>query len=155
MNTFSCKRNTDIEYFLKEKAILFEKQNISRTYIIFDTEIIGYFSIALKVLELSADISKTSRKKMHGFSKEIESIPVFLIGQIGKNDLKTKSIAGKDLLALAEMKIQECNDIIGGRVILLECENIDKLVTFYKTNSYIELQKSDKDLIQFIKYVIN
>ena len=48
ISIFVCHKDLDIENFLKEKAILFEKLGKSRTYLIFDEEdddfkILAYF----------------------------------------------------------------------------------------------------------------
>lgn len=53
LSTFKCEINMDVEYFLKEKAIEFSKQDISRTYIVMSeyknkNVIAGYFAIANK-----------------------------------------------------------------------------------------------------------
>ena len=34
LSDYKCELNQDVEYFLKEKAIEFSKQDISRTYIV-------------------------------------------------------------------------------------------------------------------------
>jgi len=53
LKTFQCSLNKDIEDFLYNKAITFEKKLRSRTYLLLnqDTlEVAGYFSIAISVL---------------------------------------------------------------------------------------------------------
>ena len=112
---FSCPLDYDIEYFLIEKAILFENLGISRTYLVYASYknkkvLVGYFAIANKTLIIREDISKTMRKKLTGFkSKEVNTIPVYLIGQLAKNynyDIKKlKLISGQELLRLAFEKI--------------------------------------------------
>ena len=55
----------DIEIFLQEKAIKFEKSSISSTYVVFseDNEILGYFTIANRSLVIPKEnfdiLSKT------------------------------------------------------------------------------------------------
>ena len=59
----------DIEVFLQEKAIKFEKSSISSTYIVFskNNEILGYFTIANRSLVIPKEnfevLSKTQQKK--------------------------------------------------------------------------------------------
>ena len=53
LKTFKCNINKDIENFLHNKAITFEKKLRARTYLLFEKEnkkIAGYFSIAISVL---------------------------------------------------------------------------------------------------------
>ena len=62
LSDFSCPKNQDIEKFLKEKALAFEKIGLARTILVFkecdDTvKFVGYFSIAIKQIDISG-ISK-------------------------------------------------------------------------------------------------
>ena len=112
---FSCPLDLDIEYFLKEKAILFEHLGISRTYLVYasyqgENVLVGYFAIANKTLTIRKGISKSLRKKLTGTkTSEIKTIPVYLIGQLSKNFKdgldKLNLISGEELLRLAFKKI--------------------------------------------------
>ena len=35
LSTFSCLNNKDVERFLKEKALIFDKQGLSKTHLVF------------------------------------------------------------------------------------------------------------------------
>lgn len=53
LKDYKCKLNLDVEYFLKEKAIEFSKQDISRTFLVLSeykgrNVIVGYFAITNK-----------------------------------------------------------------------------------------------------------
>jgi|GEM_PF-4817257 len=51
LSEFSCEKNPDVERFLKKSSIEFTKKNQSITYIVLaidDSELLGYFTIALK-----------------------------------------------------------------------------------------------------------
>lgn len=160
LSYFSCQRNQDIEDYLKdpEKAIRLEDKNISRTYLLFDNhnfKIAAYFSICLKVFETSG-ISKSEVKRIHGLKRNAQTIPIYLIGQLGKNDLFKDKIKGSELLDFAENRILKAKQIVGGRNILVECKDEPKLKQFYITHGYKELQVSpDNGLVQFIKYINN
>ena len=57
LKNYTCELNSDVEYFLKEKAIEFSKQDISRTYIVMsqykgENVIVGYFAITNKVTNI-------------------------------------------------------------------------------------------------------
>lgn len=80
LSSFSCKQNKDIENFLHNRAIDFEHINKSRTYILCDDDIwckkeilviLGYFSVALKVLDLPKNISNRLRKNLDGISAKL------------------------------------------------------------------------------------
>ncbi|XRO77554.1 hypothetical protein ACO3VM_03230 [Methanocaldococcus sp. 10A] len=138
LNSFSCSKNWDVERFLKNTAILFEKLNKSRTYLIFKkgtTDILAYFTITISILKIvDEDISNKTLKKLDGISKEKIEFPVYLIGQLGKNDKFWNETSGKFILETAISYIYDANEIVGGRVILIETLNIEKLIKFYKEN---------------------
>ena len=84
-DTFSCPKNKDIEDFLKEKSIDFEKKHFSRTYLVIDEHqnLAGYFTLALKAMNLDKRVSNRLRKLVSGYSNKPDSA-IYLIGQLGK-----------------------------------------------------------------------
>lgn len=154
LREFSCSLNNDVEYFLKEKAIEFSKQDISRTYIVMSQYknkdvIVGYFAITNKVTNIKkVNLSKTKRKNLLKFAvydKENKNYSILLplIGQIGKNYTNNynKLISGDLLLKLAFDKIREAQEIVGGRFVFIECEDKQKLLHFYESNGFVCLGK--------------
>jgi hypothetical protein len=76
LSSFYCPRNTDIEKFLKFKAIGFSRQGIAVTYIVIamdggDNVIAGYFSLANKVILVDPAAAKNSdwRRRFDKFGK--------------------------------------------------------------------------------------
>lgn len=163
LKEFKCELNKDVEYFLKERAIEFSKQDFSRTYIVMDQYkgrdvIVGYFAIANKVTNIKkVSLSETKRKRLLKFAtydKESKSYSVALplIGQIGKNYNNNYNtlITGDILLKLACDKIKEAQELIGGRFIFLECEDKPRLEEFYESNGFVcfgkrNLEKDERD----------
>ena len=168
LNSFKCRKNSQVEEFLKKDAQKYEKSNISRTFLLFDDKnglfstnnmlkLLGYFTVALKILEIPEDITKSQKRKICGFKfSEMDKIPTYLIGQLGKNDVFASEINGKELLFWAESIIKIAYNYVAGRVILLECEDNNKLVNFYEENGYVRLPKSENDpseLLQLVKKI--
>lgn len=163
LKNYICDLNNDVEYFLKEKAIEFSKQDISRTYIVMgkykgEEVIIGYFAITNKVTNIKkVALSETKRKrllKFATFDKESKSysIALPLIGQLGKNYYNNYNtlISGEILLKMACDKIKETQDLIGSRFVFLECEDKSKLKEFYENNGFVcfgkrNLEKDERD----------
>jgi hypothetical protein len=150
LHDYKCELNKDVEYFLKEKAIEFSKQDISRTYIVMSQYkdrdvIVGYFAITNKVTSIKkVKLSETKRKKLLKFAvydKESRcyNIALPLIGQLGKNYYNNYNnlISGDILLKLACDKIKEAQELIGGRFVFLECEDKTILEEFYKGNGFV------------------
>lgn len=162
LKEFQCI-NSDVEYFLKEKAIEFSKQDISRTYIILSTYkekevIVVYFAIANKSTIIRKFIlSETKKKKILKYAQYDNenkgyNIALPLIGQLGKNynNGYDKLISGDILLKFALNKIKATQNIIGGRYVFLECEDNEKLKEFYESNGFEcfgkrNLEKDERD----------
>ena len=147
LSEFSCKRNSDVEKFLKNSAIEFTKKNQSVTYLIFsveDGELLGYFTIAIKPLTVRGEtVSNTVKKKLLRISELDEetqtyTMSAYLIAQLGKNFTNgaNKRITGEEILEAAWNMIEKLQYRVGGVVTFLEANNEDKLLGFYKYNRF-------------------
>ncbi len=149
LKDYKCELNKDVEYFLKEKAIEFSKQDLSRTFLVMSSYkkkyvIVGYFAITNKSTTIKKFIlSNTKKKRITRFAKYNQEIKGYnialpLIGQIGKNynNGYDKLITGDILLKHALNKVKETQDILGGRYVFLECEDNEKLKQFYEENGF-------------------
>ncbi len=147
---FSCPMNKDVEYFLKRKAILYERMDKSRSYIVISVSgdimrILGYFSLTSREIQFEENISNRTRKKILGTGFEANSkISAILIGQFSKNYSNNNNIliTGKELFELAIHKAIQANRYIGGRIVYLECEDNPKLIKFY-SNMGLDLYVND------------
>lgn len=174
--SFECKStltgSSDVEFFLHNKAIQFERTDLARTYLVLSTYknrpyLAGYFSITNKSLVIPRKQYKTFstslRKKLMGMGHQTEQnnyeIKGYLLGQLGKNysaiAKKANNISGKDLLSLAYEKINEAYIITGGRILFLECEDQEKLKRFYEDNGFrmLEDYESANDLRLYVKWL--
>jgi len=106
----------------------------------------GYFTIALSILNIPEKFSKRKIKRLDGFSskinnKKLTEIPGILIGQLGKNTDSNKTIKGNDLMAYCMAAIYQGQHYLGGRIIILECKNNAYLKTFYERHDFNLLEK--------------
>lgn len=178
LSDFSCPLNPDVEHFLKHTAVEFSKQSIASTYIIMasfrkEYVIAGYYTLANKIFCVDRD-SLPNRKwrsriaKFGQFDTTIKryTLSAPLIGQLGKNYAHSYNslITGDELLKLALDKVQEMQNIVGGKIVYLECEDKPKLIDFYSQNGFVNFGKRylDKDetstlsgeyLIQMLRYM--
>lgn len=166
-----CKKDPDIENFLKEKSVEFEKLAKSRTYLKIDLDalesngavnVIGYFSLAMQTLKLPQDCSNNKRKKLDGFGskrngKTIENIPCFLIGQLARcSSVEKDALPGTELLKDALSYIALAQEAVGGRIALIECKEDPKLVQFYEANdfeTFTHIGDGDRPMIQMIRRI--
>ena len=176
--SFSCKKNSEVEKFIKEDAIDFNKKGLARTYLIVSScngnnIILGYFTLAMKAFiiedmqELDDELSKTQIKKVmrfvsryncevNGVNAGFSVIPAILIAQLGKNDLYSSLITGSELLSYIYDVIKKAQCLLGGRFIFVEREENDKLDAFYKSNDFINFNSRKSGsvrLYQMFKYV--
>ncbi len=171
---YSCPINEDIQYFLREKAILFSKQRIARTHLVFagykgKMVLVGYYALAYKPVEIKIDkLNSTWRKRLKAFATYEETTRSYwaslpLIGQLGKNFTNgyDQLISGDELLKLACDRIEALQNEVGGKMAYLECEDSPGLVRFYEENGFFRFanRNLDKDeigekryLVQMIKY---
>ena len=163
ISIFVCSKDRDIENFLREKAILFEKLGKSRTFFVFDEEaekfqILGYFTLALQVLKIPEELSNRKIKEFDGFSakargERILEFPVILIGQLAKNESCVEPITGVKLMKYCLNMVFDGQMHLGGRIIVLECKDIPYLIEFYGRFGFSKLEKDyqEDDLIQLMK----
>ena len=160
---FSCPKNNDVEHFLKKSALPNQRMNLSRTNLVFLPQgdehlLVGYYSLALQILDLSPVFSKSLRKKITGFKQENKSgAAVYLLGQLGKNFNRgaNLNISGQDLFLLAMRDIFEASRYVGGRIILIECKDDAHLKNFYGKDLGLQLidDNSDNGLLKYITLV--
>lgn len=149
----TSNNKNDIEIFLQEKALKFEKACISSTYIVCNNnieEILGYFTIANRSLVLSKEelgtLSKTQQKKLSNSGTVLRNGDLmtssFLLGQLGKNyskDVLNKA-SGKDLLTSAYNLLLKVKELINTKYVWLECQGESKLINFYKNFGFKPLE---------------
>ncbi len=178
LSEFQCPYNTDVEKFLRVKAIEFAKHGWSRTHLVFASYkqkpvLVGYFTLSNKIITIGTDkkMGTNLRRRINAFATYNRDIKKYwmtapLIGQLGKNfanDYNTL-ITGDELLFMACEKIKSIQIDIGGKFTYLECEDKPVLVEFYQRNGFYNFgkrflendEKGDFDtpyLIQLIKYL--
>ena len=155
---YSCPRNADIEMFLHEKAILFSKQGIARTHLVFasykdEPVLIGFYALAYKTVQIKATkLNSSWRHRLRTFATYNDysksyyvSLP--LIGQIGKNYSHghDQLISGDELLKMACNRIEQLQFEVGGKMAYLECEDNPSLIRFYEENGFYRFANRNLD----------
>lgn len=124
LQTFSS-RDQDIQLFLHNKAIQFEREDKCRTYLLVgeDGNIHAYFSISTKELALCKfAVSNTQRKRMKTNPQDEEQrVRCFLIGQLGKNFAIETSITLREILNEVDAIVIQAQTLVGNRLLILEC----------------------------------
>ena len=146
--------NKDVEFFLHERCIQFEKVSLARTTLVFssykgESVLVGYFAISSKPLTISKKnwhgLSKTVQRKLMpmGYKTEQDNYAVssILLGQLGLNFQyrDARLITGAELLSSAYEAIKIANEVVGGLVLYVEADNEPHLRQFYINNGFSQL----------------
>lgn len=138
--------------FLWEKAIPMEKRDLSRTYLAFDDSdksILGFVSIGMKCIRIPEE-NLLSRNLLRQCNIE-DSIGVaqaYLLGQLARSKESPKGF-GDALIDLAIGKVREAKEIVGCRVLRLDCA--DELLSYYEKHGFTLIRKNpEKDLNQMM-----
>lgn len=161
---FSCPKDCDIEFFIKKKAIPFEKAGISKTYLIYalvddQARWVGYYSLSRKPLFFKDGLSVKEKKLFYGTKFRVETgiasspilnsgdkcIDSILLGQLSKNyhDGNDKYITGDVLINLAFERIAEWYQMCGGITMHLDCRNIPYIKKFYERHGFVCYNKRE------------
>lgn len=136
---FLCAKNKEVEEFLHEPAIEFERSSSARTYLIAteDKEIAGYFTISIGFADISQskNLSKKDKDTLKMSKCPDHRIPCFLIGQLGRSDsFSHEELPGSQILEKALAVLVEVKNQIGGKFVIVECE--DPLIPMYQSAAF-------------------
>lgn len=111
----------------------------------------AFFSLALNVLD-TANLSNTIKKKLSPInSKDDAYIACFLIGQLGRDD--SSAVKGQDILKVAISSLQTSRKLLGGKFILVDAVNNDKIIDFYVANGFKAISvDEDKQTIKMVMF---
>ena len=177
LSEFLCPLNPDVESFIRDKAILFARQGIASTHVVYasfrgEPVIAGYYALAIKTVTIKSTVLKSRiwKSRLSRFTEYHPELKSYigampLIGQLGKNYANdyNKLITGDDLLEIACQKVRSAQYMLSGKLVYLECEDKPELITFYERNGFTEFNRRKLDgdeqsndgkdyLLQMIKY---
>jgi hypothetical protein len=173
LSSFCCAQDADIEQFFHHRAVEFERLSKARTYLVCDQEelrtkkiseltVYGYFSLALKILTVPAEVSNRVRKELDGFSaklrgEQISDFSCYLIGQLSRNSrVDRSSLSGTQLLTFAGDVISTAVEAVGGRYMMIECRDNANLIRFYEQNHFSEIARipdQEQPMVQMIRKI--
>jgi hypothetical protein len=139
---FSCVKDSDVEAFIKEKSIRYERSGLSRTYLYItqdgeNTGIVAYFSVAITSTDFEG-ISKSRKAKVLGGKPGRDTKDHFggiLIAQLARGDaFDSSDINGREMILDAEKIIDQGRYYLGGRIMYLDCR--EPLIDFYRESGY-------------------
>jgi hypothetical protein len=161
LGEFSCALDSDVESFIRTKALEYEQAGYSRTYIYEQfkesenkAEVVAYFTVAITSVSF-VEVSKSRKSKvLGGFpgSGSLDHFAGLLVAQLARCDRFDRSlVTGQELIEDAEDIIEQGRQFLGGKIIYLDCK--EPLIPFYKRNSYVLLNQepSSRGLYKMFK----
>lgn len=150
LNSFECKRNDDIQNFIRQKSCMFERQSLCRTYLVFrendHTQILAYYSLTTKDIFAAPCVTKSQLKALRASGSDGNLVKSCLIGQLGKNSaIEDNPISLKSLLDHVFTQVKQIQDLVGGTAITLECENVESLIKLYEDHGFRFLREDPTD----------
>lgn len=157
LDMFRCSKDADIESFLREKAIEFEKRGFCTVYLILDEDafndgiisVQAYFTLSHKSIIFDAKVSKSLRGKI-ATHRNADMAHFVLIGQLGKyicaDDTGKEcatDISSESILNDAFDMISKASDTIVCRGVLVECSPEEKVHHIYENYGFTYLQNDD------------
>lgn len=148
LSSFAVPLNSEVEDFIRKKALQATKLKSSISYLVIDedlVDVVGYFTLLVKPFTIqAASLSSKNRRLIARFAEENTeagdyTASVYLIAQIGKNYAieEPLQISGGDLLNMALDKLRAVQDLVGGKLVLVEREaDRAKLLEFYNANGF-------------------
>ena len=148
LSSFAVPLNSEVEDFIRKKALQATKLKSSISYLVIDedlADVVGYFALLVKPFTIqAASLSSKNRRLIARFAEENTeagdyTASVYLIAQIGKNYAieEPLQISGGDLLNMALDKLRAAQDLVGGKLVLVEREaDRAKLLEFYNANGF-------------------
>jgi len=147
LSTFKCTADADAEYFLKNKAIMHDRDSISRTYLMLDfkhemTVIKGYFTLTVKCLAVGEKLKIPNKlwKLMNANNGVVQS---YLLGQLAKAD-GTERGFGKAMIERALYNFGEGKTMFGCRTVRLDCKDEPKLMEYYISCGFKFMRMDEK-----------
>ena len=148
LSSFAVPLNSEVEDFIRKKALQATKLKSSISYLVIDedlADVVGYFTLLVKPFTIqAASLSSKNRRLIARFAEENTeagdyTASVYLIAQIGKNYAieAPLQISGGALLNMALDKLRAAQDLVGGKLVLVEREaDRAKLLEFYNANGF-------------------
>lgn len=145
LSSFSVERNPDVQRFMRENAIPYEKSGNARSFLCMsdDGDPIGFFSLALNILHVPETVTERRKEKLTGFGRRTsKDVPCYLIGQLARLDGVSKEIlSGDDMFAKIFEYLNISRKFFGGRVLAIDC--VDDLVSYYEDKGFFRVDKVD------------
>ena len=153
---FVCSKDRDLQDFLTERSIEFEKRWLSRSWLIFEkdsVDVIAYFSVAMKCMRLpDASLMSNRLWKRLNVDGGADVAQSYLVAQLGRSDDSERGI-GPRIINCAMAVLGTASNYIGCRTVRLDCK--DDLIGFYEGNGFQLIDKNEGNNLNRMVRMLN
>ena len=144
-----------MESFLKEKAVMLEKKDLSRTYILVrpgSGNILGYYSLGMKCVRIPDDseLKERIRNKMN-VDPDTNVAQSYLLGQLCRSEESMPGL-GASMINDALDIFREIKERIGCRLVRIDCD--PNIREYYEERGFVYIGTNrNKNLCQMVIYI--
>lgn len=152
LKAFECHRDDDVTEFLRKHALDYETQDICRTFLVLEDAALDVGEIVIIAFFALAVVTTVEQ----GEAEPENLSPAFLIAHLARSDaFSHEQYDGSQLLREAEEMIATASDLVGGRLIYLDCkiDETQKLIDYYTEHGYTEFNRST-DTVKMMKRIL-
>lgn len=159
LSKFSCPLNKDVENFMRQKAVPYERAGMARTYLIVAQEskatygVCAMYSITTKSITISNKMNSKARKLAFGTTYAVGNpVNAILIGQLSKNyqDGNNKYISGELIMSLIIEHVKKMDVLVPSVSVYIECEDKECLRKYYERYGFQYFSTNGDGLLQYI-----
>ena len=162
LSEYRNERDRDIERFLRERAIEYERRRWASTYLLLSpadnfqsATIEAYFTLSHKAITPGDKVSNAKKKWLgNGLRNPNNLYHAVLIGQMGKRigAGRESLLTGDQILNCAFEVVRQADKIIAARNVFLECDiHRVRLQELYVDYGFRELQRNERFVQLFCK----
>ncbi|MFH0861457.1 MAG: hypothetical protein V1875_00365 [Candidatus Altiarchaeota archaeon] len=144
---FSCTRgfdcgDKDLNEFLHEDALDHAKNMIAVTYAFMHAgRMLGYFSLSTFAIEPR----KRALRILHRRGKKYKLFPAVLIGRLCVSESRQGVGVGSKIISAIIATVMKLSEDIGCRFVVVESYPDERVLKFYQSNNFIDLQATRGD----------
>ncbi len=138
---FDCG-DCDLNEFLKEDAVPYQKGKIAVTYLCFYGEVlIGYYSLSNDAIEIKGK----AKNIMEKLKKRQKTYPAIKIGRMGIDKNFSRVGIGTKIINVVFGTALIQSDSIGCRYICVDAYNKPEVIAFYENNNFKKIKSKIRE----------
>ena len=138
---FDCG-DKDLNEFLRDDALDHMKNKVAVTYLFMNEgKMLGYFSLSMFAIEPK----KKALQILHQRGKKYKLFPAVLIGRLCVRENIQGAGVGTKIISAIIGKVMQASEEIGCRFIIVDSYPVPRVLKFYKSNNFLDLQAVKKE----------